>query len=714
MLPAINPEMTQQRLNFPTKWQAVIFRNYRVAPAENIAKVLACTVEDVEREAARLGLIPGTADPIWITRGFINIIRSNWYLLPYEQIADMASMTIEKLDFIVAKEDFLFVKLGNTKPECETVKYSPLSDEEIAETERIAKDIAKLDTTERKYFDFYLNAEDCEPKYVTSTDKGIRMVHPFLTPCADPFIEDTRKHLPDEILDDYAKVGVNAFLIHAILATISPCPYDPELSKDYRIRRENLRDLIGRAGKRGIKIFLYFNEPRAVPKDVFERWGKPELGGTVRYNDLVALCLSKEENRRMLYDAVYDLFSDIPEIGGVQLTTKSENATSCTSHGIGGSHKYDCPVCKELPIETNVVIANNIFNKAMKDAGSDALMIATLWAWKPELIEAGVPKLDEGIGVWHVSEWGLPITRGGVESTVGEYAISANEPSEQTKRAFELAKGRRKLAKTQVSCSWELAVCPYLPVFDLELEHLIKLRDIDTTDNQLTWTLGSYPTVTFDMVSSYLEAPDTFDFEKWYEKHYGAAAKTVHEAVKLMCKGYREYPFSMTTIYLSPKNMGVANLWSLTENKNRSCMVGWSYDDCENYSKPYTPEILISQFEKVIVDWEAGCKVLEGAAGTSDAADELLLFAKVALNHFKADVLHTRYVLAKRALPESKEELLNIFKEERELCLEILELLPKSTLIGFETSNHYFYTERDIIEKLIQLEGLEKELDNMK
>jgi len=713
MLPAISPEMTRERLNFPTKWQAVIFRNYRMAKTENIAKVLGCTASDVDREAARLGLRAGDADPIWAKRGFINIIRANWYLLPYEQIADMAEFSIDKLDFILAKEDFLWVKLGHTKPECETVKYAPLTEKEISETEKIAKNIAKWDASDRKYFDFYLNTADCEPKYVTSTEKGIRMVHPFLSPCADPFIEDTRSHLPDEILDDYAKVGVNAFIIHALLSTISPYPFDPELSKDYKIRRKNLRDLIERAGKRGIKIFLYFNEPRSVPMDVFKRMNRPELGGTVQKNDVVALCLSKEENRKYLYDAVYDLFSDIPDIGGVELTTKSEYATSCTSHGVSDKHKYNCPVCSELPIETNQVLANNIFNKAIRDSGSDALMICTLWAWSPELIEAGVPKLDEGIGVWHVSEWGLSIERGGVESKVGEYAISANAPSEQTRRAFELAKGRRKMAKTQVGCSWELAVCPYLPLFDLELEHLIKLRDIDATDHQLTWTLGSCPTVTFDMISSYLEAPESFDFERWYEKHYGEAAKTVHDAVKLMCEAYREYPFSMTVIYVSPKNMGVANRWSLEPNSNKSCMVGWTYDDCESYAKPYTPQILMSQFEKVIAGWEKGVTLLEKAAGTSAAADELLLFSKVALNHFKAEVLHTRYVLAKRDLPKSKAELLRIFEEERELCLEMLTLLPKSTFIGFETSNHYFYTERDVMEKLVQLDGLEAELKRL-
>ena len=78
-----------------------------------------------------------------------------------------------------------------------------------------------------------------------------------------------------------------------------------------------------------------------------------------------------------------------------------------------------------------------------------------------------------------------------------------------------------------------------------------------------------------------------------------------------------------------------------------------------------------------------------------------------------ADVVHTKYVLAKRNLPESKDEMRAIIAEERELCNELLELTPQSTLNAYETANHYFYTERDIIEKLIQLDGLEAELDNM-
>ena len=242
MLPKINPEMTPERNNLPTRWQTVIFRNYRMVPSENIAKVLECTVEDVEREAKRLGLCAGVADPVWFERGHITLIRNNWYLLPYDQLMQLIDYTEEKLDFVIEKDDFLFVKLGNAKPVCEKVTYSPLTEKELDETEVVAKTIAKLDTSERKMFDFYNDPTDTEVKYVISIDGGIRMVHPYLTPCADPFMVDSRTHLPDALLDDYAKVGVNSFIIHAALSTLSHFQINPVDSKDYNIRLKNLKE----------------------------------------------------------------------------------------------------------------------------------------------------------------------------------------------------------------------------------------------------------------------------------------------------------------------------------------------------------------------------------------------------------------------------------------------------------------------------------------
>ena len=214
------------------------------------------------------------------------------------------------------------------------------------------------------------------------------------------------------------------------------------------------------------------------------------------------------------------------------------------------------------------------------------------------------------------------------------------------------------------------------------------------------------------MINEYLLKPDAFDLDKWYEKHYGADAEKVHEAVKLCCSGFRKYPFSCEVMYESAKNLGVANRWNLKPVSQRSTIVCWTFDDVEHYAKPYPAEIFIERYGELLADFDEGIKLLESAQST-DAAKELLLFARIARNHFMADAVHTKYVLAKRRLPESKGEMLAIIAEERALCLELLELVPQSTLACYETANHYFYTERDIIEKLIQLDGLEAELDNM-
>lgn len=709
MLPIIDPAKTPERLNFPTKWQAVIFRNYRIVPNDRIAKILGCTEDDVIREAKRLGLRIEDANPDWLSRGFINIIRNNWFLLPYEQLLVLLDYTSEKLEFILKNEDFLDVKMGYTKPVCDTITYAPLTDAEIAETEKIAVTVRELDTSNRKMFDVYRDKSDKEVKYKTSRDNGGRTIHPYLTPCADPFLMDSREHLPDALLEDYAKVGVNTLLIHAVLSTLSPFPFDPQQSRDYKIRRKNLKELVERAGKRGIGIVLYFNEPRALHKDVFERYGKPEIAGNTT-DTYVHLCLHVKENYDWFYGAIKDLFTEIPEIGGVSSTTMSENPTNCWSH-----QENNCPHCSHLPKWDGPVLVNNTIHKAIRDAGSKATVYSTTWMWSNEMITEGFKHLNPEIIVSVVSEWGVETNAGGVRWNVVDYSISNHGPGPLAKHVFKTAhdNGLKINSKVQLSCSWELAVLPYLPLFDLELEHVEAVHKEGVENFNLTWTLGSYPSITFDMVAEYLSDTDNFSIDNWYVKHFGENADTVHEAVKHFCNGYREYPFSSMVAYLSAKTLGVANRWSLTPNNNDSCMVSWTYDNIEDYAKPYPPEIFIGQFEKLLAHWCEGCRILENVKGNA-IADELFVFAKVAANHFKAEIIHARYVLAKRRLPESRDEMREIIAEERKLCRELLTLMPKSTMIGYETANHYFYTERDVMEKLIQLDGLDDELDNIK
>ena len=104
------------RLNFPVRWQAVLYRNYGMVADDKLAQVLGTDTATVRAEAAKLGLGKITYDPEWLNSGYITIIRNNWFLLDCEQLAQLLGWTEEKLDYVIKEEDFLYVKLGNVKP----------------------------------------------------------------------------------------------------------------------------------------------------------------------------------------------------------------------------------------------------------------------------------------------------------------------------------------------------------------------------------------------------------------------------------------------------------------------------------------------------------------------------------------------------------------------------------------------------------------------
>ena len=72
---------------FPTVWQTVIFRNYGIVNSGRIAKILGCDEKTVDEEAFRLGLEKDESTvKAWEEKGYLTIIRNNWFLLSYSQI----------------------------------------------------------------------------------------------------------------------------------------------------------------------------------------------------------------------------------------------------------------------------------------------------------------------------------------------------------------------------------------------------------------------------------------------------------------------------------------------------------------------------------------------------------------------------------------------------------------------------------------------------
>ena len=68
------------------------------------------------------------------------------------------------------------------------------------------------------------------------------------------------------------------------------------------------------------------------------------------------------------------------------------------------------------------------------------------WGWLDAAADATIEELPPGVDFMSVSEWGIPIERGGVKTAVGEYSISVIGPGERASHRWDLAR-RKGLAK---------------------------------------------------------------------------------------------------------------------------------------------------------------------------------------------------------------------------------------------------------------------------
>ena len=706
MLPQIVKKKKMPEKQFPQAWQTVIFRNYGYISTDKIAKTLGCDEQTVATEAARLGLGQVTYDKNWEEKGYLTLIRHNWYLLNYKQLTTLLGYSEEKLDFLLKEEDFLFVKLGWTKPDCPEIFYTPLTEKEIQETERIAKRVSQyIRAPKIAPFHFFENTSLPSAKAESNND-GLRMVHGYITPGGDAFSVDCDTYLSDELLSAYRAQGVNSLWMHALLSSLSYYPFKPSLCKGYEKRREELKRILAKCHKYGIKLYLYFNEPRCLPTADFGKYA--HLKGDSEGLD-TALCFSKTETREYLYNAFKDLLASVPELDGILTITMSENLTHCKSR-IHGGRQTLCPICKDIPAYKLASNVNNVIMRAIKDSGAKTDLIANLWAWSKmmgfseEDLKNGIANLDKDIGVLLVSEFDLEFEKGGIQICLADYSISNPGPSEFTKLGFSLAKeyGHKRYAKMQVCNSWESSCVPYLPVFDLVKQHLDNLSAVDVHDYMLSWTLGGYPAPNLSLVSAHTAG---VSLDEWYREYYGENAEIVHRGVQKICQGFVNYPFALDPLYNSPKTLGPANLWSREREYNTSTMTCYSFDDYETWITPYPYEIYVSLFEKLLHDWRAGTEILKTATPTAQT-DELIRMAETAYIHLRSDWLHTRYAYLKRDWQKNEKELQEIIAIAREDTLRLIELVRSDARIGFEASNQYYYADRHLIEKILNLDNL--------
>lgn len=734
ILPEVSSKKAINYKYFPTSWQAVVWRNWGYVPVERIAAALDSSSETIKEAAKALGLnLEEPVNEAWGKRGFLTLIRNNWHLCTYEQILTLLDISAEQLAYILKEDDFMWAKLGEMKPMVEAPRYAPLTEEEMQQTKKIASVLRKnvpagvrekdnafsfIDEFQGPLQETGVGEAKKKSKEMEKTD-SLRMIYPYFALYGDTLIDESIDPFPERLLSEYAKAGINGIWMQGILYQLVEFPFEPSMSEGWELRLATLNKFVARAKKYGIGIYLYLNEPRAMSEAFYKKY--PNLRGE-QEGDYYALCTSVPEVQEYLYQGMKELFTRVPDLAGFFTITMSENLTNCYSRLFDG--ECHCPRCKERKPWEIVAEVNNLMAKGAHDANPNAKATAWAWGWSDAWAEKVIPLLTEGQILQCTSEEAMRFCIGGVEGSVQDYTMSLCGPGEKAKKMWKTARehGMQMCAKVQINNTWEMATVPYIPVFDKVMQHISQLKEQGIQHLQVSWTLGGCPSPNLRLAAWLMEEKGTL--EEFLEDWLGAEiAEGVYQAQQKMSDAFSHYPFHIHSLYFGPQNFGPMTPFFLEKTGYRATMVGYPYDDMERWSGIYPSEVYEEEYRQLVDGWKDGLSDLLIYEGVDKQLDEMIFMAKAVLCQYESAYHHIQFVNRRNIMLDKaeclaktgeirKEELLHIVREEMRTVQELIELRLQDSRIGYESSNHYFYTLQDLKEKIINLADCEEKIRN--
>lgn len=546
-----------------------------------------------------------------------------------------------------------------------------------------------------------------------------RYLYSYLALFGDPLLEEDIDPFPGAYLEALARAGINGVWMHSLLSTLAPSTEFPEFGKDWEKRLQRLNSLVEHALGFGVRIYLYLNEPRAMPPSFFDR--HPDIKGSPD-RGFFAMCTSVPRVRRWIADSLTHVMRQVPDLGGWFSITMSENHTNCFSHGGSWGREAPraegCPRCSQRKSWDTISELIGTFRQGVRRAGSTAEVIAWDWGWGDELAAKLIPLLPKDVRFMSISEWEQPVSRGGVETQVGEYSISVVGPGPRARRNWARAdrEGVRTMAKLQFNNTWEISAVPYIPVVNLILQHCEKLSEAGISGIMPSWTCGGYASPNLEAAKAYYFWPSGANRDILMElatRRYGpAAAPLMVEAWREFSQAFQEFPYGVR-IYNVPTQHGPANLLRLHPTGYRSSMMLFPQDDFRRWSGDYPPEVVQQQFGKLAEGWRQGLgRFRQGAEKVpptrKDFAEMDLAIARTCQHHFQSTANQVEFYLLREKLHKSQgtepgvaKRMIEIARAEIELARAQYSIARHHSTIAFEASNHYYYRPLDLAEKIL-------------
>lgn len=538
-----------------------------------------------------------------------------------------------------------------------------------------------------------------------------RYLYSFFALYGDPLLEPDIDPFPEGYLERLGRLGMGGVWMQGVLSTLAPSKVFPEFGHRSDERLANLDRFVQKAKRAGLKIYLYINEPRAKPPEFFQR--RPEIRGA-EVQGFQAMCTTMPVVREWISDSLAHVFARVPELGGVFSITMSENFTNCHSK----FRPQTCPRCSKRPNWEVVGEVLEAIHAGVRRSSKNAEVITWDWGWPSEMAHNLIPKLPRGTKLLSVSEWSMPIERGGIRTEIGEYSISVVGPGPRATAHWALARaaGLVAMAKTQFNNTWEISAVPYIPVPNLVARHAENLLRAGIGGIQASWTLGGYPSPNLEVAKEFYFTPSRSSEDVLNEvatRRYGKdAAPLILEAWHGFSRAFELFPYSVA-IYTIPTQHGPANLLRAAPTGVRSSMILFPQDDYKAWSGKYPPAVVHREFRRMADLWETALPAFRQAVALvperrRERAVEDLAIAETCHIHFRSTANQVEFYLLRDGpqTTKSRGRMREIARDESELASRLYGLARRHSVIAYEASNNYYYRPADLLEKIVNCRHL--------
>lgn len=565
--------------------------------------------------------------------------------------------------------------------------------------------------------------------------------------------DDGRSHYSDNCLARLAHLGYDAIWLRGDLRELSKSDVFPEFGRHRARNLKVLNDLIERARRWGIGVYLYLCEPHGLPvTDAF--WKKhPDVRGPVgpemgrKGLQLHALCTSTDKVKRWLRAGAADLCRGATGLEGLILITASEHTGHCKQRQ---SMAKGCPRCVNRPAAEIAAEVITLLRDGVRDAGSSARVIAWNWAWDFQFGPEGETEIVRrlpGDVIWMGNaENGGVIDCGKTKLPIWEYSLCYPGPSPAFRRKARHAQRCKHpaWAKVQINVTHELASMPYMPVPFLLRDKFAGLTRAGVQGAMCCWIFGGYPGVGARLANAMMWDPFGNVARTLRESAAGLygedAASMVVAAWRLFSKGYRHYPFDRG-LYAHPLNDAPAHPFHFRPVWRQE-RANWTlrkepFGDRLQWCIHLSPEATCRCYEAMLKPWEAGLALLRRAIHRTpprqveEARRDLNVCAAIGV-HLRSGWHLVRFLRlrdrlpalgARRAMPENIPDpwpvavtqdrrqirrllagMRRILRAERALVEAYLPMAESDSRLGYHSEGGYRYRPGDLRAKLRQLD----------